>query len=279
MNPGVIFGISIMISSLMYFIKAGPFWVKLIPIGIGFVVAVVVAMKNRDGSAVEYGIGRVRLRERMEDIISNSILKKTAYACFILLLIGVVAYPVYIYFLKKDIPEMSAEERMADIEAKLKMDQEVAAKEEASILHGSGVMRVSYNMHDPIEGGSKRIASLPPGKWRMNISGVHKQYYSDVGYVDIPPEGRVGLRLKFQKDFPVPEASPGARVVKIGTDPWKYAGEEIEFETFAEKTDVWVTINQRQSNPDNFLQNKGGDKIKIKRVGQMSAALFCKKIF
>lgn len=126
-------------------------------------------------------------------------------------------------------------------------------------------VHVNYIWTDENQGAMK-IATLESGSYNLKVSSDFKfEEMKDgqvVAVVPIGPKGLVGRIVATQSQLPVPSASFGARLVKIGDDPWQLLGEKTTIH-ISEKSDVYVTINMRRI-PDNF-HNRGGDTITIKR--------------
>lgn len=143
--------------------------------------------------------------------------------------------------------------------------QEVFEKAKSANPFWKETVHVNYAWTDENQGAVK-IGILDPGSYNLKVKSDFKfEEMKDgkiVMVVPIGPKGLVGRIVATQPQLPMPSASFGARLVRVGDGPWQLLGEEATI-NLTEKSDVYVTINVRRI-PDNFY-NQGGDDITIKR--------------
>ncbi|MCX6765483.1 MAG: hypothetical protein NT136_00775 [Candidatus Moranbacteria bacterium] len=120
--------------------------------------------------------------------------------------------------------------------------------------------------------GWQKKLELEVGQYELDASGEYEQIFSNGGRTypwKIKPHGARDAMgnpwiSPLQYTFPATDKLVGYLIAKVNGKiipiGWR------ESITITEKTDLYLSINNTQDNPDNFTKNRGGFFVKIKKI-------------
>jgi len=111
----------------------------------------------------------------------------------------------------------------------------------------------------------KKIVELEAGRYKISASGKVSKPDAFGKTFPYPPEGVVWNGFPHKDELPFPVEPLGGLIGRLGEegDPFFIGKERIV--DVSTKTSLYLSFNQR-SIPDNFINNKGGWDVKIKKI-------------
>ncbi len=161
----------------------------------------------------------------------------------------------------------TSHDRAADIQRKIELDRKAGELQKNDPPRPIKIQGSYLYGEDP-------GTTLEPGKYEVVATGSDFKYQNPGGKrVHIGPEGVIGKEVSTQSELFVPSAPFASLIIMIGDGPWQHIGKGAEITVHSV---AWVrfTRNLQKSPFVDYKGNVGGDRIKIRRVGQLSTAFF-----